>query len=63
MDSDSEDMLIQTVGKKPDDAWIATLLWGFEEVYGERKHTRRVKVTGNDGQEINVRMVYDPEGE
>lgn len=63
MDSDSEEMLIQAVGKKPDDVWIATHLWGFEEVYGESKHSCRVKVTGSDGQKIELWMVDDYEGE
>lgn len=62
MDSDSQGMPIQAAGKKPDDAWITTHLWGFEESYGERRHTRRVKMTCSDGQGIKVRMAYDYEG-
>lgn len=56
---DSDGKLIQAVGKKPDDAWVATHLWGFEDVNGARRHTRRVKVVGKDGEELKVRMVYD----
>lgn len=56
---DSQGKLIQAVGKKPDDSWMATHLWGFEEVGGGRRHTRRVKVNSKAGQEIKVRMVYD----
>jgi hypothetical protein len=56
---DSEGKLIQAVGKKPDDAWTATHLWGFEEVDGARRHTRQIKVVGKDEEEIQVRMVYD----
>ncbi len=59
---DSNGKLIQAVGKKPDDAWTATHLWGFEEVGGERKHTRRVRMTSEDGEDLKVRMVYDFEG-
>ena len=56
---DSGGKLIQAIGKKPDDAWSATHLWGFEEVDGARRHTRRVKVTSKEGNELLVRMVYD----
>lgn len=59
---DSDGKLIQAVGKKPDDAWTATHLWGFEEVGGSRRHTRRVKVVSKEGEELVVRMVYDFEG-
>ena len=60
---DSDGMLIQAVGKKPDGAWTATHLWGFEEVAGQRRHTRRVKVVNQDGKELKVRMVYDFDGD
>lgn len=60
---DSEGKLIQAVGKKPDDAWTATHIWGFEQVGGERRHTRRVHVVSKEGEEIDVRMVYDFVGE
>lgn len=63
LEGDSDGKLIQAVGKKPDDAWVATHLWGFENVSGARRHTRRVKVVSKDGEEIKVRMVYDFAGE
>lgn len=63
IDDDSDGKLIQAVGKKPNDAWIATHLWGFEEVGGARRHTRRVKVVSKEGEELLVRMVYDFENE
>lgn len=59
LEGDSDGKLIQAVGKKSDDAWIATHLLGFEKVGGERRHTRRVKVVGKDGEAVTVRMVYD----
>jgi hypothetical protein len=60
---DSNGKLIQAEGKKPDDAWMATHFWGFEEVDGKRRHTRRVKVVDKDGKELKVRMVYDFDGD
>ena len=63
MKGDSEGKLINAVGKKPDDAWTATHYWGFEEVGGARRHTRRSKVVSQGGEELQVRMVYDYEGE
>jgi len=59
---DSGGKLINAVGKKPDDAWTATHYWGFEEVDGARRHTRRVTVKTKKGQSVVVRMVYDYEG-
>lgn len=60
---DSKGQLVQADGKKPDDSWGATHFWGFENVDGVRRHTRRVKVNSKSGEEIKVRMVYDFEGE
>ena len=62
-EDDSGGKLIQAVGKKPDDTWTATHLWGFENIDGARRHTRRVKVSSSDGKELKVRMVYDFKGE
>ena len=39
--------------------WEASHLWRFEIVDGERRHTRRVRVTNSKGEELRVRMVYD----
>ncbi|KAK5094914.1 hypothetical protein LTR70_003771 [Exophiala xenobiotica] len=60
---DSEWKLINAVGKRPNGAWEATHLWGFEVVGGDRRHTRRVKVVSKEGQELRARMVYDFEGD
>ena len=59
---DSDGKLIQAEGKKPDDAWTGVHYWGFEDVGGQRRHTRRVKMTTKDGKELRVRMVYDFDG-
>ncbi|XPT00384.1 hypothetical protein M3J09_009538 [Ascochyta lentis] len=59
MEGDSEAKLIQAEGKKPDGEWEAAHLWGFEVVDGERRHTRRVLVKNDKGEELRVRMVYD----
>ena len=60
---DSDGKLVQAEGNQADGAWKATHFWGFEEVGGARRHTRRVKMTGKDGKELKVRMVYDYDGE
>ena len=59
LEEDSNGKLIQATGKKLDGAWTATHLWGFEQVSGQRRHTRRVEVVDKDGKELRVRMVYD----
>lgn len=63
IDGDSDSMLIQAEAKKPDDAWGGIHFWGFENVGGARRHTRRIKIWRNDGEEIHMRMVYDFDGE
>ena len=59
----SEGKLINAVGRKPDGTWEAVHFWGFEEVGGERRHTRRVTVRNQEGEKLKVRMVYDFNGE
>jgi hypothetical protein len=41
-----------------DAGWTATQIWGFAEIDGERRYTRRVSVKKGD-QEIQVRLVYE----
>lgn len=63
IEGDSEGKLIQAEGMKADGKWQAAHLWGFEIVGGERRHTRRVHVKNDEGEELRVRMVYDYVGE
>jgi len=58
IEGDSDGKLIHAEGKKEGE-WEASHLWGFEVVDGERRHTRRVKVSNSKGEELRVRMVYD----
>jgi hypothetical protein len=62
IEGDSEGKLIHAEGKKEGE-WEASHLWGFEIVEGERRHTRRVRISNNKGEELRVRMVYDFVGE
>ncbi|KAL1800659.1 hypothetical protein ACET3X_001001 [Alternaria dauci] len=62
IEGDSEGKLIHAEGKKEGE-WEASHLWGFEMVDGERRHTRRVRVSNAKGEELRVRMVYDFVGE
>lgn len=34
-------------------------IWGFSEIDGARRYTRRVHFTGPEGEDIKVRLVYD----
>jgi hypothetical protein len=34
-------------------------IWGFEDIKGERRHTRRIRFAGPKGEDITVRLVYD----
>ncbi|EAT79134.1 hypothetical protein HBH56_074700 [Parastagonospora nodorum] len=59
IEGDSSGKLVEAQGKKESGQWEAHHLWGFEIVDGERRHTRRVYVKNNEGEELRVRMVYD----
>ncbi|KAF2035061.1 hypothetical protein EK21DRAFT_96858 [Setomelanomma holmii] len=63
IEGDSEGQLIEAEGKREDVTLVARHLWGFEVVEGERRHTRRVYVKNDKGEELRVRMVYDFVGE
>lgn len=63
IEGDSKGMLIQAQGDKPDGSWGGTHFWGFENVDGVRRHTRRIKIWRDDGKEIHMRMVYDFDSE
>lgn len=41
--------------------WTAEQIWGFEEIKGERRYTRRV-VTWKGDKEERARLVYDYQG-
>ena len=54
-----DEKLIQAVSEKVDGSWKAVHVWGFEEIAGERKQTRRVVTTDKNGKAEKVIMVYD----
>lgn len=59
-----EGKLVQVEGQKPDDEWGGTHFLGFESVDGGRRFVRRVWLWNRKkGEEMNVRMVYDFDGE
>ncbi|KAI5123553.1 hypothetical protein M0805_003372 [Coniferiporia weirii] len=39
--------------------WIANQVWGFAEINGERKYTRKVHFVGPQGEDIKAVLVYD----
>ncbi|THH06945.1 hypothetical protein EW145_g3726 [Phellinidium pouzarii] len=39
--------------------WIADQIWGFAEINGERRYTRRVHFTGPGGEDIKAVLTYD----
>ncbi|KAL8790056.1 MAG: hypothetical protein Q9213_000758 [Squamulea squamosa] len=57
-------LLMQAEGNKRDDEWAGTHFWGFQTVEGERRYVRRIFMVNNkSGEKMNVRMVYDFDGE
>jgi len=43
-------------------SWKSDMVWGFEDINGERRHTRRIRFTGPDSENITARLVYDYAG-
>ncbi|ETI28713.1 hypothetical protein G647_01164 [Cladophialophora carrionii CBS 160.54] len=58
-----DDEHVQSLVKNVDDAggWQAEMVWGFEEINGERRYTRRIVVWKN-AEFQRVRLVYDYKG-
>lgn len=50
--------LIQSYVESQDNGWIATQIWGFQTINGERRYARHVLVTKGD-KRVQVRFVYD----
>ena len=50
--------LMMSYGESLDDTWIATQIWGFQIIDGERRYARNVLVTKGD-ERAAIRMVYD----
>ncbi|KAH9944033.1 uncharacterized protein BXZ73DRAFT_73668 [Epithele typhae] len=42
--------------------WYSEQVWGFEQVDGTKRYARHVFFKGPQGEEINVRLVYDYQG-
>ncbi|KAL1952783.1 hypothetical protein VTO42DRAFT_4260 [Malbranchea cinnamomea] len=53
----ADDVFLQSWVRSVDNGWTAEQIWGFENVNGERRHTRRV-VVAKEGQVQKVRLVY-----
>jgi len=51
-----------TCNMKSGDSWVMDVIWGFAEVDGLRKYTRKVHYTGPKGEDIKARLVYDYKG-
>lgn len=56
-----DDEHVQSVAISVDAGWIAEQNWGFEEINGERRYTRRVMVW-KGGESQSSRFVYDYRG-
>jgi len=40
-------------------SWKSDMVWGFEDINGERRYTRKIRFTVPDGENITARLVYD----
>ncbi|KAK7419316.1 hypothetical protein QQZ08_010899 [Neonectria magnoliae] len=50
--------LVKSYVESQDNGWIATQIWGFQNIGGERRYCRRIVVTKGD-QRVQVLFVYD----
>ncbi|TFK49996.1 hypothetical protein OE88DRAFT_1632087 [Heliocybe sulcata] len=50
---------IESDTEKPEGAWSLEQVWGFEDIAGDRRHTRHVKGTDSKGDVVTARLVYD----
>lgn len=48
--------------EKNSHTWESDMIWGFEDIKGERRYTRRIKFTGPKSERITARLVYDYAG-
>jgi len=48
--------------EKNSHTWKSNMIWGFEDIKGERRYTRRIRFTGPKGEDIKARLVYDYAG-
>ncbi|KAL2207223.1 hypothetical protein CC79DRAFT_1333024 [Sarocladium strictum] len=55
---EGEKNLIKSYVESQDNGWIATQIWGFQEVGGARRYCRNILVTKGD-KRAAVRLVYD----
>ncbi|KIV80778.1 hypothetical protein PV11_08255 [Exophiala sideris] len=58
VDDEHVQSIVQQVGGLN---WTAEQVWGFEEINGERRYTRRV-IVWKEGKEERCRLVYDYKG-
>ncbi|RDW90312.1 uncharacterized protein DSM5745_02087 [Aspergillus mulundensis] len=60
-DEATEEEVIEVIVHGTTGGWISHQIWAFEEIDGQRYHTRRARVT-KDEKVVTVRMVYDWQG-
>lgn len=59
-----EGEVVESYGDNEGNKWVALQLWGFAEINGERRFTRRFAVRRKDKNEVvRIRLVYDYAGE
>ncbi|KAF9774295.1 hypothetical protein IL306_007724 [Fusarium sp. DS 682] len=52
---------IESIAESVDNGWVATQIWGFEEINGERRYVRHIVVTKDD-KRVAAKLVYDYQG-
>ncbi|KAF4952954.1 hypothetical protein FSARC_12533 [Fusarium sarcochroum] len=49
---------IQSIAENETNGWVATQIWGFEEINGERRYVRHVLLVKGD-KKVTARLIYD----
>lgn len=63
LEDEGDGWIVQAEGDRRDGSWGGSHFWGFEEVEGERRHVRWIRIWKRGGEKVVLRMVYDWEGE
>ncbi|KAF4452420.1 hypothetical protein FALBO_16173 [Fusarium albosuccineum] len=49
---------LMSYAESQDNGWVATQVWGFEEINGERRYVRHVRVT-KGSERVTAKLIYD----
>ncbi|KAF4453396.1 hypothetical protein F53441_3928 [Fusarium austroafricanum] len=58
---EGDGQFVESIAESVDNGWVATQIWGFEEIKGERRYVRHVLVT-KGSERVTAKLIYDYQG-